>query len=132
MAFQVNTGLAAVSRRIALVVAMNLVGGPMAAAQGPVQHPDRNALTHEVLPGGPVAVVPQPGAPPAELAASPTVGLVARSGSLRPDAGAIPWITEPAHSEALVENAWDFTNPDSIPGFGSQPYPSLSNPEILD
>lgn len=132
MIFELNTGLAAISRRIALVIAMNLVGGPMAAAQGPAKHPDRNVLTHEVLPGGPPAAVPQPGAPGQELAASPTAGLVARSGSSRPEAGAAPWIAEPAHSEALVENAWDFTNPDSIPGFASQPYPARSNPEILD
>ena len=32
----------------------------------------------------------------------------------------------------LAENAWDFTNPDSIPGFASTPYPVLSNPEIAD
>ena len=32
----------------------------------------------------------------------------------------------------LVENAWDFINPDSIPGFASTPYPVLSNPEIAD
>lgn len=37
-----------------------------------------------------------------------------------------------AGDTALVENAWDFTKPDSIPGFASTPYPVLSNPEILD
>jgi hypothetical protein len=34
--------------------------------------------------------------------------------------------------DTLAENAWDFTNPDSIPGFASTPYPVLSNPEIAD
>lgn len=32
----------------------------------------------------------------------------------------------------LVENAWDFNKPDSIPGFASTPYPVLSNSEIAD
>jgi hypothetical protein len=126
MNFQVDTGLAGVLRRLALVAALNLSGGSMAAAQGPAEHPDRNGPTHEVLPGGPGTAAPHYGAPVRELAASPTVGLVARSGS------ATPWIAEPAHSEPLVENGWDFTNLDSIPGFASQPYPGLSNPEILD
>jgi hypothetical protein len=51
--------------------------------------------------------------------------------------GAAPSVTstdEPATTgeNTLAENAWDFTNPDSIPGFASTPYPVLSNPEIAD
>jgi hypothetical protein len=34
--------------------------------------------------------------------------------------------------DTLVENAWDFANPDSIPGFASTPYPVRSNPQIAD
>jgi hypothetical protein len=40
--------------------------------------------------------------------------------------------TETSGDTTLAENAWDFTNPDSIPGFASTPYPVLSNPEIAD
>jgi hypothetical protein len=32
----------------------------------------------------------------------------------------------------LNENAWDFNDPDSIPGFASQPYYLRSKPEGLD
>jgi hypothetical protein len=32
----------------------------------------------------------------------------------------------------LSENAYDFTDPDRIPGFASKPYNDPSNPEILD
>lgn len=35
-------------------------------------------------------------------------------------------------SNDLNENAWDFTNLDSIPGFASQPYHLHSKPEGLD
>jgi hypothetical protein len=37
-----------------------------------------------------------------------------------------------AGDSTLAENAWDFTRPDTIPGFASTPYPVLSNPEIAD
>ena len=32
----------------------------------------------------------------------------------------------------LTENAWDFTNPDSIPGFASQPHYVRPDPETRD
>lgn len=35
-------------------------------------------------------------------------------------------------SNDLNENAWDFTDPDSIPGFASRPYHVHSKPEGLD
>ena len=34
--------------------------------------------------------------------------------------------------DTLAENAWDFTKPDSIPGFASTPYPVVANPESAD
>ncbi|HWV51145.1 hypothetical protein [Pseudorhodoplanes sp.] len=42
-------------------------------------------------------------------------------------------IDEPDTGETtLVENAWDFTNPATIPGFASTPYPVLSNSQKAD
>jgi hypothetical protein len=38
----------------------------------------------------------------------------------------------PSGEDTLIENGWDFTKMDSIPGFSSTPYPVLSNPEIAD
>ncbi len=35
-------------------------------------------------------------------------------------------------SDEPAENSYDFTNPDRIPGFASQPYAVPSNSEILD
>ena len=32
----------------------------------------------------------------------------------------------------LAENSYDFTDPDRIPGFASQPYAVPSNPDIVD
>lgn len=34
--------------------------------------------------------------------------------------------------DTLAENAWDFTKPDSIPGFASTPYPLPANREVAD
>jgi hypothetical protein len=58
---------------------------------------------------------------------------VARGGQGSPGLAAAPTPgPETAGESTLTENAWDFTQPDSIPGFASTPYPVLSNPEIAD
>ena len=94
-------------------------------AEGPLSSPF-DSLMHEVLPdanGSAVSRLHNPVNP--DLAAAPTPGPMATGSGLR----ALSAVSE---AENLAENAWDFTNPDSIPGFASTPYPVLSNPEIAD
>ncbi len=69
-------------------------------------------------------------APREILSLDATDGLGQRDGS----APAVTPTYDPATSgdNTLIENAWDFTDPDSIPGFASVPYRVLPNPEIVD
>ena len=70
----------------------------------------------------------QEGRFPAEIAVLPDVGLNGdNTDSVRAPAGArdyrVLW-ADPAIKDFVgpSENGWDFTKPDTIPGFGSMPY----------
>lgn len=65
--------------------------------------------------------------------ANDSAGPIARGGQGSPGLAAAPTPgPETSGESTLAENAWDFTKPDSIPGFASTPYPVPSNPEIAD
>jgi hypothetical protein len=65
--------------------------------------------------------------------ATDSAGPITRGGGQGPGLAAAPTSgPETTGESTLAENAWDFTNPDSIPGFASTPYPVPSNPQIAD
>ena len=82
-----------------------ILGGP-APAQGPGPSP-LDALMHEVVP-------PDTGLPKPYRPANPDLS-----------ARAPGPVTGQADTgvDSPVENAWDFADPDSIPGFASVPFP---------
>lgn len=81
-------------------------------AEGPIASPFDSLLHEANDSAGPIARGGGQGSP--GLAAASTSG------------------PETTGESTLAENAWDFTKPDTIPGFASTPYPVLSNPEIAD
>lgn len=100
---------------------------------GPAASPDRQAAeTSEPAPRDPVAAAPQPEAPAVDLAALPPIDSITALTDIRAFlAPGVPaqlaraalrraWSADPAIRDfvGLAENAWDFTAPDGVPGFG--------------
>jgi hypothetical protein len=88
-----------------------LLSNPSEGTDGYNKAPDRTAPANAARP----AIVP-----------IPEVNVLSESvravtGGPLPQASTAPQAQD---SETLVDNGWDFTNPDSIPGFGSMPEPA--------